>query len=215
MLQAPLLLPYFIETSSQKWIAGHRSVRHPFRTRFKNSHGIQDATRLPEGMNRIAYDADTGRYTFRDEKGVLYQGAPGEEYGVMTPVSSPRANLFASGTFSLVLEVYTWYLMNHSKNRQTTPPNCHYHRAKFGADLSLSYDIWRHFAPRPHHFTIPIPRLFVFVVVSSFILVFRQEGVFRLGPQGFFISKDVWRCAESETVADRGSYWKVQRGGWW
>ncbi|KAF8554985.1 hypothetical protein OG21DRAFT_1508274 [Imleria badia] len=49
----------------------------------------EDAYRLPEGMRRIAYDADTQRYTFRDRSGQLYQSAPGEEYGVLRPVAAP------------------------------------------------------------------------------------------------------------------------------
>ncbi|KAH7888193.1 hypothetical protein F5I97DRAFT_1806346, partial [Phlebopus sp. FC_14] len=48
-----------------------------------------DSYRLPEGMKRIAYDADSQRYTFRDRLGQLYQGAPGEEYGMLKPVSAP------------------------------------------------------------------------------------------------------------------------------
>lgn len=46
----------------------------------------EDSIRLPEGMKRIAYDADTRIYTFRDQYGALYRGSPGEDYGVLTPV---------------------------------------------------------------------------------------------------------------------------------
>lgn len=46
----------------------------------------KDSIRLPEGMKRIAYDADTRVYTFRDRDGTLYGGSPGEDYGVLTPV---------------------------------------------------------------------------------------------------------------------------------
>ncbi|KAH0839500.1 hypothetical protein J3R83DRAFT_334 [Lanmaoa asiatica] len=45
----------------------------------------EDAYRLPEGMRRIAYDADTQRYTFRDRSGQLYQSTPGEEYELPDP----------------------------------------------------------------------------------------------------------------------------------
>ncbi|KAF9236427.1 hypothetical protein BU15DRAFT_50050 [Melanogaster broomeanus] len=51
----------------------------------------QDPYRLPEGTKRIAYDADSQRYTFRDRSGQLYQSAPGEEYGILMPVSAPLA----------------------------------------------------------------------------------------------------------------------------
>ncbi|TFK75745.1 hypothetical protein BDN72DRAFT_954890 [Pluteus cervinus] len=47
----------------------------------------EDIHRLPSGWKRISYDADTRVYTFRDEKGALYQSAPGEEYGILTPIS--------------------------------------------------------------------------------------------------------------------------------
>jgi len=40
-------------------------------------------------MQRIAYDADDQRYTFRDRSGQLYQSAPGSKYGVLHPVSTP------------------------------------------------------------------------------------------------------------------------------
>jgi len=40
----------------------------------------QDDYRLPEGMKRIGYDADTQRYTFqRGNK--LFLGEPGSKYG--------------------------------------------------------------------------------------------------------------------------------------
>jgi hypothetical protein len=41
-------------------------------------------------MIRIGYDADTQRYTFKDNKtGCIYQGEPRAEYGKMDLVSSP------------------------------------------------------------------------------------------------------------------------------
>ncbi|KAH7930336.1 hypothetical protein BV22DRAFT_1191384 [Leucogyrophana mollusca] len=49
----------------------------------------EDSYRLPEGVKRIAYDADTQRYTFRDRSGQLYQNAPGEHYGTLIPITSP------------------------------------------------------------------------------------------------------------------------------
>ncbi|KAG1888714.1 hypothetical protein F4604DRAFT_1915753 [Suillus subluteus] len=52
---------------------------------------IQDSYRLPEGIKRIAYDADTQQYTFRDRSGQLYQNPSGETYGVLKPVSAPSA----------------------------------------------------------------------------------------------------------------------------
>ncbi|KAJ7928986.1 hypothetical protein B0H13DRAFT_1596805, partial [Mycena leptocephala] len=58
--------------------------------------------RLPEGMKRIGYDADTARYTFCDRDGNTYIGPPHEEYGVLAPVPSgthDRPQAFASGEF--------------------------------------------------------------------------------------------------------------------
>ena len=39
---------------------------------------------MPEGMKRIGYDADSGRYYFRDSDGTLWRGAEGVEIGEMT-----------------------------------------------------------------------------------------------------------------------------------
>ncbi|KIK16075.1 hypothetical protein PISMIDRAFT_686755 [Pisolithus microcarpus 441] len=49
----------------------------------------EDSYRLPEGVERIAYDADSQRYLFRDRAGQLYQNEPGDEYGVLQPVKCP------------------------------------------------------------------------------------------------------------------------------
>jgi len=37
--------------------------------------------RLPEGMTRIGYDADTETYTYRDADGSLWVGGQGNRYG--------------------------------------------------------------------------------------------------------------------------------------
>jgi hypothetical protein len=44
---------------------------------------LQDDHRLPEGMKRIGYDANTSRYIFRDRFGSLWQGSEVSEYGEM------------------------------------------------------------------------------------------------------------------------------------
>jgi hypothetical protein len=46
-----------------------------------------DYGRLPEGMKRIAYDADTERYSYRDKDGSIWQGEPGSQYGKLSLVS--------------------------------------------------------------------------------------------------------------------------------
>ncbi|KAK3399527.1 hypothetical protein B0T20DRAFT_200228 [Sordaria brevicollis] len=54
------------------------------------THLDSDAHRLPENMTRIAYDADTQVYTYRDESdGSLWESAPGVTYGKMFPVRPP------------------------------------------------------------------------------------------------------------------------------
>lgn len=49
-----------------------------------NSLHHQDSYRLPEGMKRVGYDSDTGRYYFRDRDGSLWEGPEGAQYGQMT-----------------------------------------------------------------------------------------------------------------------------------
>ncbi|KAI1755456.1 carbohydrate-binding module family 50 protein [Xylaria castorea] len=47
-----------------------------------------DEERLPEGMQRIGYDADTQVYTFRDADGSLWESAPGNRYGQLRQVGN-------------------------------------------------------------------------------------------------------------------------------
>lgn len=42
---------------------------------------VQDEGRLPDGMERVGYDADTEVYTYQDEQGNYWQGEPGTRYG--------------------------------------------------------------------------------------------------------------------------------------
>lgn len=52
----------------------------------------QDEQRLPEGFERVGYDADTERYTFIERPtGKYYESAPGNRYGLLTPVGSRPA----------------------------------------------------------------------------------------------------------------------------
>ncbi|KAI1099926.1 carbohydrate-binding module family 50 protein [Jackrogersella minutella] len=46
-----------------------------------------DDERLPEGMQRIGYDADTQTYTFRDADGSIWESAPGNRYGQLHRVN--------------------------------------------------------------------------------------------------------------------------------
>jgi hypothetical protein len=45
---------------------------------------LQDDYRLPEGFERVGYDADSGKYFFRDREGQLWEGQEGERFGEMT-----------------------------------------------------------------------------------------------------------------------------------
>ncbi|KAI8949570.1 carbohydrate-binding module family 50 protein [Xylaria longipes] len=47
-----------------------------------------DEERLPEGMQRVGYDADTQVYTFRDTEGGLWESAPGNRYGQLRRVAT-------------------------------------------------------------------------------------------------------------------------------
>ncbi|OCL09219.1 hypothetical protein AOQ84DRAFT_376031 [Glonium stellatum] len=47
----------------------------------------EDEYRLPENMTRIGYDADAQVYSYRDACGKLHQGAPGNRYDVLRPVT--------------------------------------------------------------------------------------------------------------------------------
>lgn len=51
-----------------------------------------DEERLPEGMTRVGYDADTQVYTFQDADGSYWESAPGSQYGRLTRVGSGPAD---------------------------------------------------------------------------------------------------------------------------
>jgi len=57
----------------------------------------EDDYRLPEGMKRVGYDADSGRYYFRDSGGSLWQGAVGAQFGEMTKVNNLPASVALEG----------------------------------------------------------------------------------------------------------------------
>ncbi|OAA50213.1 peptidoglycan-binding LysM domain protein [Beauveria brongniartii RCEF 3172] len=58
----------------------------PRRSRYDD-----DEERLPEGMTRVGYDADTGVYTFQDSDGSYWEGASGSRYGQLTRVGHELA----------------------------------------------------------------------------------------------------------------------------
>jgi len=48
----------------------------------------EDEYRLPEGMKRVGYDADTQRYYFKDSSGRLWEGAQGAQFSEMRKVTT-------------------------------------------------------------------------------------------------------------------------------
>ena len=63
---------------------------YSLQTLLVSDYSLQDSYRLPEGMRRTGYDADTGRYSFQDTLGINYQGAPYSRYGGITISDKPR-----------------------------------------------------------------------------------------------------------------------------
>jgi len=53
----------------------------------------EDEHRLPEGMHRIGYDADTQVYTYQDADGSIWEGSEGARYGQLRQVSGPNPAL--------------------------------------------------------------------------------------------------------------------------
>ncbi|KAJ7242048.1 hypothetical protein C8J57DRAFT_1477568 [Mycena rebaudengoi] len=83
----------------------------------------EDSYRLPEGMKRVAYDADTARYTFRDRDGRVYVGPSGEDYGVAHSESSkPNLNVQVqpASTFQDILPAHL--ITSPSSAESTSPP---------------------------------------------------------------------------------------------
>ncbi|RGP80044.1 hypothetical protein FLONG3_1815 [Fusarium longipes] len=47
-----------------------------------------DAERLPDGFERVEYDAQSQIYSFRDSEGCFWQSSPGNYYGVLKKVEA-------------------------------------------------------------------------------------------------------------------------------
>ncbi|KAJ7068964.1 hypothetical protein B0H15DRAFT_793921 [Mycena belliarum] len=82
----------------------------------------EDAARLPEGMKRTGYDADTARYRFCDREGNTYLGPPHEDYGSLTFVGrstnppthkDDRPQAFASGASYNLAPTFHDFLPSH------------------------------------------------------------------------------------------------------
>lgn len=66
------------------------------------SQYAEDEYRLPDGMARVGYDADTEIYTYRDADGSYWEGVPGAQYGVLKRV---QASTFDEGTSTEVSDL--------------------------------------------------------------------------------------------------------------
>lgn len=76
-------------------------MRSEYRARRSYGYSTDDPEgRLPQNMKRIAYDADTRQYTYRDTNGSLWNSSPSVEYGNMYRVSDrvrPQPNFIDMG----------------------------------------------------------------------------------------------------------------------
>lgn len=55
-----------------------------------HSYEDDDEYRLPEGFERIGYDAKTQTYYYRSSDGRTYTGEPGVRYGPLRPTTDTR-----------------------------------------------------------------------------------------------------------------------------
>ncbi|KAF5134762.1 hypothetical protein E5D57_005399 [Metarhizium anisopliae] len=115
------------------------------------SHYDTDEERLPEGMRRVGYDADTQVYTFQDADGSYWESAPGCQYGQLTrvghglpddaadtepflmpheisPSKSWRVELMPLLNFGVIIGVCLlglfWYLHYAASGEETSRPIC-------------------------------------------------------------------------------------------
>jgi hypothetical protein len=63
------------------------------------AHLDSDEERLPEGMRRVAYDADTQIYSYMDSDGSMWEGVPGAKYGRLHRVSNETSQAPALPVF--------------------------------------------------------------------------------------------------------------------
>ncbi|KAI1822299.1 carbohydrate-binding module family 50 protein [Xylaria intraflava] len=66
----------------------------PMSTMPRWSEYDTDEERLPEGMQRIGYDADEQTYTFRDVDGGIWESAPGNRYGQLRRVTTTQPSAY-------------------------------------------------------------------------------------------------------------------------
>ncbi|SPQ22678.1 48f9a77f-bdbc-45b7-8cf8-497a92e24739 [Thermothielavioides terrestris] len=127
------------------------------------SHLDSDDERLPDGMVRVGYDADTQVYTYRDRDGSYWEGAPGCKYGRLyrvqpAPLPRPRAHSSSSDSESDSeddSDSPNSPKNNTEKNKITTDEKTPHRTQPDPAPAHLSLP---HKARLHHHATSPAPQ---------------------------------------------------------
>ncbi|KAK4152969.1 hypothetical protein C8A00DRAFT_34301 [Chaetomidium leptoderma] len=81
-----------------------------------------DEDRLPEGMKRKVYDADTQTYTYEDDKGDEYVGQPGRSYGELNRTRTAPPPSRVLGASSLRHQNTAPISSSPLREEITTPP---------------------------------------------------------------------------------------------
>jgi hypothetical protein len=134
-----------------------------------------DKERLPEGVKRTGYDADTRKYTYETDDGSVYEGAPGQQYGALTKTaesvrsrsttlssSSPsqrttsRAGTLPPRSRSDSAQTFSTILNNNIKSTTTTPTSHPRRAATFSAAAAAARP-YTPYTPKsiPYHTTTP------------------------------------------------------------
>ncbi|KAJ5042980.1 uncharacterized protein L3040_004369 [Drepanopeziza brunnea f. sp. 'multigermtubi'] len=64
--------------------------------RHRWSEQDSDEARLPAGMRRVGYDADTQIYSYEDSDGSYWKGEPGSRYGTLHPCGNSTSRMMRS-----------------------------------------------------------------------------------------------------------------------
>ncbi|MCJ1395412.1 hypothetical protein MMC18_008298 [Xylographa bjoerkii] len=126
----------------------------------------EDDYRLPEGMQRVGYDADTQTYTYQARGGNLWEGASGAKYGALRQVGA--ASDPSSASRAEELERLSEAASATKKKETYIPSPTEEHHEKPGEDILSEYASmgsaeqkdWRLFAP------------FLFLVCLSLLIVY-------------------------------------------
>ncbi|KAG6013360.1 hypothetical protein E4U43_007329 [Claviceps pusilla] len=70
------------------------------------SHYDSDQDRLPDGMRRVGYDADTQVYTLQDGDGTYWESTPGSQCGQLTRVGAGAVDDAADDLEACLMQEY-------------------------------------------------------------------------------------------------------------